>query len=158
MHPGFRELIKKLWHDPVWSKVIAGIILSKWDARLDPRVLYSQWRTNVVQVANVVETSTVLGGLYGAKIVACVQIERDGSEAYIGMLAVDPALQTAGIGKAMLRQAELYAESSLGAEQFVLVVVKERNELVQFGMQVGTRKFGLEVARKGYLGTRHPLI
>lgn len=26
------------------------------------------------------------------------------------------------------------------------------------GMQVGTRRFGLEVARKGYLGIRHPLI
>jgi hypothetical protein len=26
------------------------------------------------------------------------------------------------------------------------------------GMQVGARKFGLEVARKGYLGRRHPLI
>lgn len=26
------------------------------------------------------------------------------------------------------------------------------------GMQVGNRRFGLEVARKGYLGRRHPLI
>jgi hypothetical protein len=26
------------------------------------------------------------------------------------------------------------------------------------GMQVGSRKFGLEVARKGYLSMRHPLI
>jgi hypothetical protein len=28
----------------------------------------------------------------------------------------------------------------------------------QAGMQAGTRKFGLEVARKGGLGRRHPLI
>jgi ribosomal protein S18 acetylase RimI-like enzyme len=94
-------------------------------------------RTNAVQVASALEKSTVLVGLYGTEIVACVQIERDGIDAYIGMLAVDPMRQATGLGKVMLSQAESYAETSLGAQRFALIVVKARTELVQFYLRRG---------------------
>jgi len=105
-------------------------------------LIVSGERANAVQVADALEKTTVLVGLYGAEIVACVQIERNGADAYIGMLAVAPKLQTAGLGKAMLQEAEFYAETTLGAQQFVLVVIKARTELVQFYRRRGYEETG----------------
>lgn len=99
-------------------------------------------RTSAVQVIDVLQKSTILVGLYGTEIVACVQIERDGHDAYIGMLAIEPALQAVGLGKRMLERAEFYAESTLGADQFKLVVVKTRSELIQFYRRRGYEETG----------------
>jgi ribosomal protein S18 acetylase RimI-like enzyme len=99
--------------------------------------LVSGERTNARKVEALLSHSVVRVGLRGATIVACVQIEGKGEEAHIGMLAVKPAMQRAGVGDAMLTQAERYAESSLGAEQFVLFVVAARSELIQFYLRRG---------------------
>jgi ribosomal protein S18 acetylase RimI-like enzyme len=104
--------------------------------------LVSGERTNAEQVEELLHHSVILLGLHGSMIVACVQIESKGSEANIGMLAVEPAMQCAGIGKAMLAHAETYADVSLGAEQFVLIVVGDRHELLQFYRRRGYKETG----------------
>ncbi|MCC6074344.1 GNAT family N-acetyltransferase [Pseudomonas sp. GCM10022188] len=99
-------------------------------------------RTSTAQVINALRTSTILIGSCDEQIVACVQVEPDDLDAYIGMLAIEPGVQASGLGKAMLRHAEQYAESTLGVSQFKLVVVRARTELVQFYCRRGYNETG----------------
>lgn len=73
-------------------------------------------RTNVSQVVEIISKpdSVILVGLKDAEIVACVHIEKDGSNSHIGMLAVSPILQGGGMGKLMLAHAERYASEFSG--------------------------------------------
>ena len=99
-------------------------------------------RTSTQQVEEALGSSVVFVGLRGSAIVACIQVARKGIEAHIGMLAVEPSLQGAGFGDAMLAHAEAYALSSFGAEQFVLVVVSDRTELIEFYRRRGYEDSG----------------
>jgi ribosomal protein S18 acetylase RimI-like enzyme len=102
-------------------------------------------RTSPQQVAEAIKrpNSVVLIHREGATIIACVHVEKDGSHGHIGMLAVAPALQTAGIGKQMLMWAERYAAEMFGAEKFILAVVSARRELVAFYARRGYQKTGV---------------
>lgn len=104
--------------------------------------LVSGDRTSAAQVAQLLRHSVILLGLRGAAIVACVQIESKDMAAHIGMLAVEPAMQGAGVGKTMLAHAEAYAQCSLGAQECVLVVVAARIELIQFYRRRGYEDTG----------------
>ncbi|MEX0870987.1 MAG: GNAT family N-acetyltransferase [Aquisalimonadaceae bacterium] len=104
--------------------------------------LISGDRITVPQVRELLQQNVVLLGLHDGKIIACVQIQVKGREALIGMLAVEPGRQGSGVGNAMLVQAEAYAESSLGAEQFVLLVIRARTELVQYYLRRGYEDSG----------------
>lgn len=86
--------------------------------------------------------SVILVRCKNSAIVACVHIEKEGSNSQIGMLAVNPTLQAAGMGKQMLALAENYATETFGAERFILVVVSARSELVAFYLRRGYRKTG----------------
>lgn len=94
-------------------------------------------RTSAEQVEELLSDSVVLVGLRGSRLVACVQIQGKGNEAHIGMLAVEPSLQGTGAGSVMLARAEAYAAGSLGAAEFVLVVVSARIELIRFYIHRG---------------------
>jgi N-acetylglutamate synthase-like GNAT family acetyltransferase len=84
--------------------------------------------------------SVVLLGLHEDVIVACVHLEKWKSHACIGMLAVNPAFQCAGIGKQMLAQAEAYASSHFDVEKFVLIVISLREELISFYLRRGYQR------------------
>ena len=101
-------------------------------------------RTSASQVAETISKpdSVILLGLNSSEIVACVHIEKDGNNSYIGMLAVNPTLQGAGAGKQLLAYAENYAASVFGSEKFVIVVVSERTELISFYLRRGYQKTG----------------
>jgi ribosomal protein S18 acetylase RimI-like enzyme len=101
-------------------------------------------RTNPTQVSEVITkpNSAILVGLKNSAIVACVHIEKEGDNGHIGMLAVNPALQAAGVGKQMLALAENYAIEVFGAEKFILVVVSLRSELIAFYLRRGYQKTG----------------
>ena len=82
----------------------------------------------------------MLLGLHEDVIVACVHLEKSKNHAHIGMLAVNPAFQGAGIGKQMLAQAEAYASSHFNVEKFVLIVISLREELIDFYLRRGYHK------------------
>lgn len=107
------------------------------------------------QVEALIITSRVIVGLADGTIVACVHVASDGNEAHIGMLAVEPSLQAGGIGKALLRHAEEYASTLLGAEYLVLVVVGARRELMAFYLRRGYERTGnvLEYPVEAGVGT-----
>jgi ribosomal protein S18 acetylase RimI-like enzyme len=56
------------------------------------------------------------------------------------MLAVDPSLQTSGIGKLLLAHAEELAVQTFNAQVGVLVVIAARTELVEFYLRRGYSK------------------
>lgn len=94
--------------------------------------LLSGARTSAAQIQSLLRESHILVGFIDARLVSSVQIERHGREAYIGLLAVAPADQAAGIGAATLAEAEAYAARLAGVERFALLVVSARTELVAF--------------------------
>jgi len=74
------------------------------------------------------------------KIQAIICIEEQEKNAYIGFLAVDTKLQNQGIGKVMLQNAEEYALQTLGLSSFVMAVVADREELIEFYLRRGYKK------------------
>ena len=86
--------------------------------------------------------SIIVMGLDGADIVACVHVKKDGSSSYIGMLAVNPLLQSAGVGKHILAYAEDYARVAFGAQKFMMVVLSARTELIAFYFRRGYQRVG----------------
>lgn len=89
------------------------------------------------KVAAAIQAGTVLVADTDHDLVGCVQVEVTDRIAHIGMLAVDPLLQTAGIGKKLLTRAEELARHSHNAQVGVLVVIAARKELLAFYQRRG---------------------
>ncbi len=104
--------------------------------------LVSGSRVDRETVVSAIQSSTVLVGSRGQEPVGCVQIEMKGNAAHIGMLAVDPSLQTCGIGKLLLERAEEFAVQKYDAEVAVLIVIAARTELIEFYLRRGYRQTG----------------
>lgn len=109
--------------------------------------LLSGERIGAIQVGEVVarRDSIILLGLKDSAIVACVHVEKQGDNSQIGMLAVQPRLQNAGIGKQMLAQAESHAIANFGAKKFLLRVVTGRPDLVAYYQRRGYQPTGLAI-------------
>lgn len=104
-------------------------------------------RISALQVAAVMAklNSVILVGLEAAVIVACVHVEKVGAICQIGMLAVHPPLQGAGIGKQMLVLAESHAIAHFGAEGFLLRLVTGRPDLLAYYQRRGYRPTGIAI-------------
>lgn len=101
-------------------------------------------RISPLQVIEIIRktNSVILVGFINLAIVTCVHIEKKGNSGHIGLLAVSPVLQTAGLGKQMLSLAEHYAREIFCVEQFILVVVSARRELIAFYLRRGYERTG----------------
>lgn len=62
-------------------------------------------------------------------IVGCVLLVNKGDKIYLGMLTVSPNLQNSGIGKQLLKEAEVYA-LRLNINKIVMTVISIRKELI----------------------------
>lgn len=82
-------------------------------------------------------TITILKGTdEDGRIIACVQLQQQADKLYLGMLTVKPALQTAGIGKALLQMAEAQAKQ-LKCGTIKMSVISIRHELIAFYQRRG---------------------
>ena len=64
-------------------------------------------------------------------IVGCVEITNRGNEfAYLGLLSVDPALQTGGLGRRLVAAAEDAARDRFGADRIEMTVIGLRATLI----------------------------
>ena len=130
----------------------AGVIVALVNAAYRPTPGSEGWtheadlvtgsRIDLGQLLRVLESSTVLVAVRESQLVGCVQIQATGRESHIGMLAVLPSAQTAGLGKKLLVEAECYAKSNFGAERFVLLVVAGRRDLINFYVRRGYEETG----------------
>lgn len=80
--------------------------------------------------------------LEGEELAACCLVERREDSAYFGMFAVSPSRQSRGYGGQMIAHAERYAAEQWQAEQMVMSVIKQREELLGWYMRKGYRDTG----------------
>ena len=91
-------------------------------------------------------------------IQACVSVQKNDNRAYIGSFAVNPKLQNSGIGKTVLNLAEQYAIANFQSEQFVMVVLSFRSELIQYYERRGYQRNGNIKEYPVHLNVGLPLI
>ena len=70
------------------------------------------------------------------KITGCVNLQQHGNKIYLGMFAVEPTLQAAGIGKKILLAAEEYA-ASINCNFIYMTVIAARIELIAWYIRHG---------------------
>jgi ribosomal protein S18 acetylase RimI-like enzyme len=77
------------------------------------------------------------------RIVGCCELENRGSgTAYFGMFAVDPALQSSGIGRLLLEFAEERAVSQWSVSAIEMTVIEQRVELIDWYARRGYERTG----------------
>jgi ribosomal protein S18 acetylase RimI-like enzyme len=115
-------------------------------------------RTNADQVLEIMTKpdSIILVGIKEAGISACIHLEKNGNNCYVGMLAVSPRLQETGIGKQMLAYAERYAIESFRPEKFIMLVMSARSELIEFYIRRGYQKTGVVMDYPSFAGVGTP--
>nr|WP_232304033.1 GNAT family N-acetyltransferase [Pseudofrankia sp. DC12] len=77
------------------------------------------------------------------RILACCQLEHHGTAGYFGMFAVVPTLQAAGLGSAVLAEAERYAREVFGADRMELQVIAQRADLIAWYVRRGYAPTGV---------------
>jgi ribosomal protein S18 acetylase RimI-like enzyme len=78
------------------------------------------------------------------ELVACCELRRRPAEgdAYLGMFAVRPGLQGAGVGRAVLAEAERIAGDEWRAGQMAMSVISVRHELIAWYERCGYARTG----------------
>jgi len=85
--------------------------------------------------------STILKYLDGEKIIGCVRLVKHGSQLYLGMFAVDPAIQNQGVGKKILLAAEDEAQKQ-NCKSIDMTVISVRKELIDWYKRNGYVEVG----------------
>lgn len=75
-------------------------------------------------------------------ILGCVYLEHKDHSLYLGMLTVNPYLQSKGLGKELLQRSEEIA-LELGLHQIILEVISIRSELIAFYERRGYQRTGV---------------
>lgn len=76
-------------------------------------------------------------------LIACTCLEKKSeSTCYVGMVTVRPDLQAAGLGRALLDQAEVYAREHFGSRELEMTVIDSRAELIAWYERRGYRRTG----------------
>ena len=74
--------------------------------------------------------------------IASVHLEKHQEGAYLGMLSVNPALQSQGIGKRLMAEAERVATAQWAAEKMVMMVITLRHDIIAFYQRLGYVRTG----------------
>jgi ribosomal protein S18 acetylase RimI-like enzyme len=80
--------------------------------------------------------TTILKYEEDGKVLGCVELRKDGSKLYLGMLTVSPKQQGKGIGSIMIREAENEARK-IGSESVYMTVISTRTELIDWYKRCG---------------------
>lgn len=84
----------------------------------------------------------LLVAIKNGMIISCICVEKNEDNAYIGFFSVHPTLQGNGIGKEILSQAEIYASTKLKSSKYVMAVVSQRKELIEYYKRRGYTRTG----------------
>ena len=76
-------------------------------------------------------------------LLACANLEKRGDAGYFGMFSVRPDLQGAGIGRAMLAEAERLAREDWHCREMQMTVISVRDELIAWYERRGYRRTGI---------------
>jgi GNAT superfamily N-acetyltransferase len=92
-------------------------------------------RTDLATLTAIVAdpASRLLMALNGDTPIGCVHVAHRGDGlAYLGLLAVEPTLQAAGLGKRLIDAAETTARDTFGCTATEMTVIDRRAELIAF--------------------------
>jgi len=101
--------------------------------RIDPEIL----RDDMLR-----PRSRVLLAERTGQLIACAHIAEDDGAGYFGMFAVSPTLQGAGIGKALLAEAERVVFEEWQLPLMRMLVIDLRGELIAFYQRRGYHRTG----------------
>jgi ribosomal protein S18 acetylase RimI-like enzyme len=77
------------------------------------------------------------------EIIGCCELRRLSPEsAYFGMFAIRPARQAAGLGRAMLTEAETYVRQNWGVGELEMQVIGQRGDLIAWYERRGYTRTG----------------
>ena len=76
-------------------------------------------------------------------LLACANLEKRGEAGYFGMFSVRPDLQGAGIGRAVLAEAERLARDDWHCREMHMTVISVRDELIAWYERRGYRRTGI---------------
>ena len=89
------------------------------------------------------DNERLLVAVDGDRLAGCVQVsDREYGTAYLGLLTVDPQLQTRGLGKMLIAAAETTAVAAFEAHLMEMTVISQRSELIAYYERRGYRKTG----------------
>lgn len=75
--------------------------------------------------------------------VGCVQIsDRGKGHAYLGLLCIDPALQSAGLGSRLIAAAEQLAATTFGTQVMEMTVIDSHHSLIHYYQRRGYNPTG----------------
>lgn len=93
-------------------------------------------RTDMREIEAIIKDSkSVILLMFSAQnnISACVHLEKISlKKAYLGMLTVNPTSQQGGIGKALLKTAEVFVHESWQVQEIEMTVISLRKELISW--------------------------
>ncbi|MBS1117804.1 MAG: family N-acetyltransferase [Deltaproteobacteria bacterium] len=90
------------------------------------------------------ERSIVLLAERDGHLVACAHVAIEGPAGYFGMFSVTPMLQGAGLGKAVLAEAERLAREDWQVPRMRMSVIDVRTELIAFYERRGYVRTGIK--------------
>lgn len=91
------------------------------------------------------DKNTIFKFVENNKIIGSILLEKNENQLYLGMLTVNPELQNSGIGKKLLRYAEIHA-LELGLAKIVMTVISIREELIAWYNRHGYEDTGVRAA------------
>lgn len=97
-------------------------------------------RTDADAVADTIaapDCRIVLAEADGELVGCCLLERRAGQVAYFGMFAIRPGRQGAGLGRALLSEAERIAAEEFGATTMIMTVIRQRLELIAWYERLG---------------------
>lgn len=80
--------------------------------------------------------TSVLLYIIEERVMGCVELRKDGTGLYLGMLSVAPRTQGQGIGKKLLIEAESYARKH-GCTSIFMTVISVREDLIAWYLRHG---------------------
>lgn len=78
------------------------------------------------------------------QLLACAHVADEEGAGYFGMFSVRPELQGAGVGKALLAEAERVASEEWALPAMRMTVIDIRDELIRFYERRGYRRTGIK--------------
>ncbi len=102
-------------------------------------------RTDSDEIQSLITTqnSIILLGMQDTEVIASLHLRLDGTNAQLGMFAIKPTLQGAGIGKQCLQKAEHFVQHEWGVSTIAMTVITLRHELIAYYERRGYRNTGL---------------
>ena len=101
-------------------------------------------RTDETMILDILDDpdSRLLLAVDGDRIVGCCHLERHDGYAYFGMFAVRPGDQGAGVGRALLAEAERQVRADWRVREMHMTVISVREELIAWYERRGYARTG----------------